>query len=153
MADKIHGFLPATAEMPTDRQRLIMRYLFGVLIDLVVLGLFNEFSNSVTVASFSWTLLAAILLQALLKATIAIEHYVAEYFNARQGSFMKVMRFVGAWLVLFLSKFVIMEVITFVFGDKVRFEGMLHGVVPLIIVVTVMVVAEEVIVRFVRWVR
>lgn len=33
MADKIHGFLPATAEMPTDRQRLIIRYLFGVLID------------------------------------------------------------------------------------------------------------------------
>ncbi|MCV9966865.1 hypothetical protein OIU34_34010 [Pararhizobium sp. BT-229] len=153
MADKIHGFLPATAEMLTTRQRLIVRYLFGVLIDLVVLGLFDEFSDSVTVASFSWALLAAILLQALLKGTLAIEHYVAVFFNARQGAFMKFMRFVGAWLVLFLSKFVIMEVITFVFGDRVRFEGMLHGVVPLIIVVTVMVIAEEVIVRFVRWVR
>jgi hypothetical protein len=153
MADKIHGFLPATAEMLTNRQRLIVRYLFGVLIDLVVLGLFDEFSDSVTVASFSWSLLAAILLQALLKGTLAIEHYVAVFFNARQGAFMKFMRFVSAWLVLFLSKFVIMEVITFVFGDRVRFEGMLHGVVPLIVVVTVMVLAEEVIVRFVRWVR
>ena len=153
MADKIHGFLPATAEMPTNRQRLIVRYLFGVLIDLVVLGLFDEFSDSVTVASFSWSLLAAILLQALLKGTLAIEHYVAVFFNARQGAFMKFMRFVGAWLVLFLSKFVIMEVITFVFGDRVRFEGMLHGVVPLIIVVTVMVIAEELIVRLVRWFR
>jgi hypothetical protein len=153
MADKIHGFLPATAEMLTNRQRLIVRYLFGVLIDLVVLGLFDEFSDSVTVASFSWSLLAAILLQALLKGTLAIEHYVAVFFNARQGAFMKFMRFVSAWLVLFLSKFVIMEVITFVFGHRVRFEGMLHGVVPLIVVVTVMVLAEEVIVRFVRWVR
>ncbi len=153
MADKIHGFLPATAEMPTNRQRLIVRYLFGVLIDLVVLGLFDEFSDSVTVASFSWSLLAAILLQALLKGTLAIEHYVAVFFNARQGAFMTFMRFVGAWLVLFLSKFVIMEVITFVFGDRVRFEGMLHGVVPLIIVVTVMVIAEELIVRLVRWFR
>ncbi|WEZ85415.1 hypothetical protein P6U16_25290 (plasmid) [Rhizobium sp. 32-5/1] len=153
MADKIHGFLPATAEMPTNRQRLIIRYLFGVLIDLVVLGLFDEFSDSVTVASFSWSLLAAVLLQALLKATIAIEHYVAEFFKARQGAFMKFMRFFGAWVVLFLSKFVILEAITFVFGDRVRFDGMLHGVVTLIIVVTVMVVAEEVIVRLVRWVR
>ncbi|CAH0342985.1 hypothetical protein [Rhizobium sp. CECT 9324] len=153
MADKIHGFLPATAEMPTNRQRLIIRYLFGVLIDLVVLGLFAEFSDSVTVASFSWSLLAAILLQALLKATIAIEHHVAMFFNARQGAFMKIMRFVGAWLVLFLSKFVILEAIAFVFGDRVRFDGVLHGVVTLIIVVTVMVVAEEVIVRLVRWVR
>jgi hypothetical protein len=153
MSNKIHGFMPATVEMPTDRQRLVVRYLFGVLIDLVVLNLFDEFSNSVTVASFSWSLLAAILLQALLKATIAIEHYVAEFFNSKQGSFAKFMRFFGAWFVLFLSKFVIMEVISFVFGDKVRFEGMLHGVVPLIIVVTAMVVAEEVIVRFVRWIR
>lgn len=30
---------------------------------------------------------------------------------------------------------------------------MMHGVVPLIIVVTVMVIAEEVILRFVRWFR
>jgi hypothetical protein len=153
MADKIHGFLPATAEMPTDRQRLIMRYIFGVLINLVVLNLFDEYSDSVTVASFSWSLLAAILLQVLLKATIAIEHQVAEFFNGRPGPFNKFMRFFGAWLVLFGSKFVFLEVITFVFGDKVRFEGMLHGVVPLIIVVVVMVIAEEVIVRFVRWIR
>jgi hypothetical protein len=153
MADKIHGFLPASAEMPTDRQRLIVRYLFGVLIDLVVLNLFDEFSDSVTVASFSLSLLAAILLQALLKGTIFVEHQVAVFFKARQGAFMKFMRFAGAWLVLFLSKFVILEAITFVFGDKVRFEGMLHGVVTLIIVVTVMVVTEEAIVRLVRWVR
>ena len=153
MAEKIHGFLPATAEMPTNRQRLIIRYIFGVLIDLVVLNLFDEFSGSVTVSSFSWSLLAAILLQALLKATIAFEHYVAEFFNARQGAFMKFMRFFSAWMVLFLSKFVILEALTFVFGEKVRFEGMMHGVVTLIIVVTVMVVAEEIIVRFVRWVR
>ena len=153
MADKIHGFLPATAEMPTDRQRLILRYTFGVLIDLVVLNLFDEFSDSVTVASFSVSLLAAILLQALLKGTIAIEHRVAVFFQARQGAFMKFMRYFGAWVVLFLSKFVILEAITFVFGDRVRFEGMLHGVVPLIIVVMVMLIAEEAIVRFVRWIR
>lgn len=153
MADKIHGFLPATAEMPTDRQRLIMRYLFGVLIDLVVLNLFAEFWDSVTVASFSWSLLAAILLQFLLKATIAVEHQVAVYFSSRPGAFMKFMRYFGAWLVLFLSKFLFLEVIVFVFGDKVRFEGMWHGVVPLIVVVVTMVIAEEAIVRFVRWVR
>ena len=123
------------------------------MIDLVILNLFDEFSHAVTVASFSWSLLAAILLQALLKGTIAIEHRVAEFFNARPGGFNRFMRFVGAWLVLFLSKFVILEALTFVFGDKVRFEGMLHGVVPLIIVATVMVLVEELIVRMIRWAR
>ena len=50
MADKIHGFMPASAEMPTDRQRLFLRYFTGVLIDLVVLNLFDEYSDKVTVA-------------------------------------------------------------------------------------------------------
>ena len=153
MADKIHGFLPAAAEMPTDRQRLFLRYFTGVLIDVVILNLFDEYSDSVFVESFTLSLLAGVLMQALLKATIAVEHYVAEYFKARQGVAMKVMRFLGAWLVLFVSKFVILEALSFVFGDKVRFEGILHGIVPLIIVVVVMVVVEEAIARIYRWFR
>lgn len=153
MADKIHGFLPATAEMPTDRQRLVLRYFMGVLIDVVILNLFDEYSDNIFITSFTMSLLAAILMQGLLKATIALEHYVAVYFNARRGPVMKFMRFFGAWLVLFVSKFVILEALSFVFGDKVRFEGVMHGVVPLIIVVVVMVVTEEALARFYRWLR
>jgi hypothetical protein len=97
--------------------------------------------------------LAAILLQILLRLTIVVEHHVGAYFNSRPGAFMKFMRYFAAWVVLFASKFVYLEVIVFVFGDKVRFEGMRHGVVPLIIVVVTMVVAEEAIVRLVRWAR
>ncbi|KRA84371.1 hypothetical protein [Altererythrobacter sp. Root672] len=153
MQDKIHGFLPATEEMPTDRQRLIVHYLCGVLIDLVVLNLFDEFWDSVHVASFSWSLLAAVLMQAFLKGTNAIVHHLAVFFSARQGALMKVLRVFTAWLVLFLSKFVILEAIDMVFGDKVRFEGAMDGLLPLMVVVTVMVIAEEAVVRFVRWVR
>ena len=49
------------------------------------------------------------LLQALLKATIALEHQVAVFFKARPGGFNTFLRFFGAWLVLFGSKFVILE--------------------------------------------
>src|SRR5688500_16257233 len=117
MADKIHGFMPASAEMPSDRQRLFLRYTFGVLIDLVVLNLFDEFSDKVRVASFSIYLLAAILLQALLKATIAVEHKVAVFFKARPGAINPFLRYFGAWVVLFASKFVILEALSFAFGD------------------------------------
>ena len=81
MADKIHGFMPATAEMPSDRQRLFVRYLTGTLIDLVVLNLFAEYWDAVHVSNFTVSLLAAILLQILLKLTIAVEHQVALYFK------------------------------------------------------------------------
>ena len=54
-------------------------------------------------------MLAAVVLQVLLKLTIAIEHRVAAFFKARPGGFMTFMRWFCAWLVLFGSKFVILE--------------------------------------------
>ena len=60
------------------------------------------------------------------------------------------MRFFTAWLILFGSKFVILEALTFVFGDKVHFDGIWHGIVWLIIVVVTMVIVEELIVRLYR---
>jgi hypothetical protein len=121
-----------------------------VLIDLVVLNLFDEYSDRVYVSSFTISLLAAILLQALLKLTIAVEHRVGGYFKARAGGLMTFLRFFCAWLVLFLSKFVILEALSFAFGDSVRFEGLFHGLLTLIIVVVVMLVAEELMVRLFR---
>ena len=150
MADKIHGFMPATAEMPTDRQRLFVRYFTGILIDLTVLNLFAEYWHSVQVSTFTISLLAAVLLQILLKLTIAVEHKVAGYFTGKSGALWKFLRFFCAWLVLFGSKFVILEAISFVFGNDVRFEGALHGIVALIIVVVTMLIAEEIIVRIYR---
>jgi hypothetical protein len=150
MADKIHGFLPATSAPPTDRQRLFIRYFTGILIDLVVLNLFAEYWSHVHVSSFTISLLAAVLLQALLKATIWVEHLVAVYFKARPGRFMVFMRFFGAWLVLFGSKFVILEAIAFAFAGRVHFDGLYHGIVALIVVVVAMLVAEELLVRLFR---
>jgi hypothetical protein len=150
MADKIHGFLPATYDPPTDRQRLFLRYFTGVLIDLTLLNLFAEYWSDVKVSSFTVSLLAAILLQLLLKLTIWVEHHVAGYFNARTGGFMKFMRYFGAWLVLFGSKFVILEALSIVFQGRVHFEGPFHGIIALIVVAIAMVVVEEVIVRIYR---
>jgi len=147
MADKIHGFMPATFEPPSDRQRLFLRYFTGVLIDLAVLGLFADHWSAVQVSSFTVMLLAAVLLQFLLKLTIWVEHHVAVYFNSKAGGFMRFMRFFGAWLVLFGSKFLILWVLEFVFQGRVHFAGPLHGVVAVIVVAITMVVVEELIVR------
>ena len=150
MADRIHGWLPAVAAPPTDRQRLYIRYFTGVLIDLTVLNLFAEYWSAVHVESFTISLLAAILLQALLKGTIAVEHWVASHFKEKSGALMTFLRYFCAWLVLFGSKFVILEAISFVFGSDVHFDGALHGIVALIAVAVTMIVAEELIVRIFR---
>jgi hypothetical protein len=139
--------MPVLAETPSNRQRLFIRYFTAILIDLVVLNLFAEYWKHVGLDSFTTSLLAAILLQVLLKLTILAEHHVAEFFNARPGAFMKFCRFFFAWVVLFGSKFVILEALTFVFGDGLRFTGPFNGIVALLVVVFAMLIAEEAIVR------
>src|SRR4030095_10745896 len=116
------ALMPAKAGAPSNRQRLFVRYFTAILIDLVVLNLFVEYSKNVTIDSFTISLLAAILLQVLLKLTIGVEHRGARYFKPKPGGFNTFLRFFFAWVVLFGSKFVILEALTVVFGDSVRFE-------------------------------
>ena len=135
---------------PSSRQRGFMRYLTATLVDLAVLGLFAEYWEYVAVESFTIMLLAAAVLQVLLKLTIALEHRVAAFFNARPGGFNKFMRFFTAWLVLFGSKFVILEALVLAFGDRIGFGGPFHGIVALIADVVVMLVLEALLVKLYR---
>lgn len=135
---------------PSLRQRAFMRYLTATLVDLAVLGLFAEYWEYVSASSFTILLLAAVLLQVLLKLTIVLEHRLAAFFNARPGGFNKFMRFFTAWLVLFGSKFVILEALVLAFGDRLRFGGPFHGVVALIVVVVTMLALEAVLVKLYR---
>jgi len=150
MASITHDLLPASASIPSDRQRLFVLFFVGTLIDLVVLCLFNEHSDKVYVESFTIALLAAVVLQALLKITIVCEHRVLALFKDKRGAAWMALKFFVAWLILFGSKFVILEGLSFVFGHQVKFEGIFHGIVWLIIVVVTMVVVEELAARLYR---
>lgn len=144
------ALMPQSADAPTNRQRLFMRYFTAILIDLVVLNLFVEYSGKVFVDTFTTSLLAAIVLQLLLKLTIACEHKVLDWFKGRAGAWMTFLKYFSAWLILFGSKFVILEALAQVFGENVRFDGRWNGIITLIVVVLVMLVAEELIVRIYR---
>ena len=143
--------LPASATIPSTKQLSFLRYFTAILIDLAVLNLFDEYWEHVVIDSFTISLVAALLLQVLLKVTLALEHRVADFFNARTGGMAKFMRYFSAWAILFASKFVILEVINRIFGDDVYFGGPVHGVLAFIAVIVVMLVAEEAIVRFYWW--
>ena len=138
---------PTSPQISSIRQRLFVTYFLFVLIDLVVLNLFVEYSDYVVIDSFTVSVFCAVLLQILLKLTVALEHRVAAYFKAKQGGLAKFMRFFCAWLVLFGSKFVILEAIDLAFGHNVDFGGPFHGLVALIVVIITMLVAEAAVVR------
>ena len=135
---------------PSLRQRVILRYFTATLVNLVVLGLFAEYWDYVSADSFTIILLAAVVLQILLKLTIVLEHHVAAFFNARPGGFNKFMRFFTAWLILFGSKFAILEALAFAFGDRLHFGGPFHGIVALIVVVVAMLGVEAAMVKVFR---
>ena len=140
----------ASANAPSNNQQLFLRYFTAILTDLVVLSLFAEYWSLVTIDSFTIALLAAILLQLLLKLTLLVEHKVAGVFKGKPGATAKILRIFCAWLILFSSKFVILFAIDFVFGDAVTFAGPLHGVVVFVAVVIAILASEELLVRFYR---
>ena len=145
------ALMPQSVDVPSGKQRLFLRYYTGFLMDLVVLNLFAEYWSLVAVDTFTTSLLAAVLLQVLLKATIWLEHKAMDYFNARGGGGLNTfLKYFVAWLILFGSKFVILEALGRIFGHSVHFEGWLHGIIWVILVAVAMVVVEELVVRFYR---
>jgi len=143
MANKI--IVKKTTGSISNHQHLFIKLILAVLVDLVVLGLFNEFWGYVIIDSFSIALIAAFLLQVLLKLTLIFEHRVAAYFNKKTGTLPKVMRFISAWAILFVSKLIILEAINYAFGDHVLFLGPYHGIIAFIVVVITILVAEGII--------
>ena len=133
-----------TARSFSHRQLLFLKYTLIVLIDLVVLGLFNQYWDFIYIETFTIAMLTAMLLQFLMQVAIRIEHIAADYlFGEKSGTHIKVMRGVSAWAIIFVSKLVILEAINLSFGDSVVFSGPIHGVVSFLVVVIVIVIAEQ----------
>ena len=140
--------IPKEGAEINKHQLFFVRYFCLVATDIVVLNLFAEYWSRVHIASFSVSIGAALVLQLLLKATIALEHKVADMLKDRSHFGAKALKAFAIWLVLFGSKFVILWALDLAFGDDVYFEGAMHGVVPLITVIVVMMLAEFVVAWF-----
>ena len=133
-----------TVKLFTRKQLLFLKYMLIVLIDLVVLGIFNQYWELVFIETFTIAMFTAMLLQFLMQVAIKIEHIAADYFfGGKPGTHIKVMRGVSAWAIIFVSKLVILKTLSIAFGDSVIFSGPMHGVVSFIVVVTGIIIAEQ----------
>ena len=91
-----------------------------MLVDIVVLNLFVEFVHTVVIDSFYISILTAVLLKLMVDAVKGLEQAVSAYFAAKPGGAWRTVRVVAGLLILFLSKFLILEVVNFVFKDHVE---------------------------------
>jgi len=128
----------------TKHQQLFFRYIFLILIDLTILNLYAEFFPNVYISSFSISLLVAILLQFMLQITMALEHKVSAYFKAKNTLKAKILRGLSVWAILFVSKLIILEAISFVFTNNIIFSGRVHGLITFIIVIVTMILTEQI---------
>ena len=118
---------------------------------MVVLGLFAQYWSRVEISTFSYLLLAAFALQVMLKATLSVEHQIADYINRKGFKHAKEIRIASAWLLLLVSKLLILGALGFFFSENVQFIGKWHGVVPFLIVVFVMLGAEAAVHWIYQW--
>jgi hypothetical protein len=130
---------------PTERARTItpaqarfISWISEVLVDIVVLNLFVEYAHAVVIDSFAISILTALLLKLMVDAVKGLEQGVSAYFAAKPGAVWKVLRYAAVWLILVLSKVVILEAVNFVFGDHVE----LGSFIEIVSIIVAMLVAN-----------
>ena len=123
----------------TSAQERFTSWASDVLVYTVVLNLFVEYSDAIVIDSFTISLFTAAVLKVLLDLLTVTEHHVSQFF----GRVHKALGFLSMWAVLFLSKFVILEVIDLIFGEHVELGKFLD----VVLLIVAMMVARELVNR------
>ncbi len=125
------------ANKSQSKNQAIFKDMFvGTLLYAVVMGFYCDYTDILNTSSFSVLFLASFVMQVLTFATFWVKGRVSSWFKAREGKKYKVGRIIGMWLVLFLSKFVFLEVIDVIFGDSVSVSGFV-GLMGIILTMTI----------------
>ena len=130
-----------TNDARSSEQQLFFDMVLGTLVYAVVLGFFEDYTNILNTWSYSTTFFVAIVMQILTYLTFWLKSLVVKYFKGKEGSVYKAALVIGVWLILFLSKFVFLAVIDFIFGSAVEISGF----VGLMIIIITMTVAKQLI--------
>ena len=123
----------------TKWQLVYAGWTLTLLAYIVVLNLWVEFNPSVVIDSFVISIATAVVLLVLLVIILGLEHRVKHWFAEREGTVYRVLGTVSTLLILFLSKFVILEVIDFIFGEHVE----LGHFVDVLVLVLLLILAQK----------
>ena len=123
----------------TKQQDIFISWSKDILIYILVLNLFVEYNSKIVIDSFTISIFTAIVLKILLDIILKFEHVVGDFYKARPGKISNFLRIISTWVILFLSKFLILEVIDLIFGEHVELGKFLDVIV---LVISLMVARE-----------
>lgn len=101
----------------------VVAALVDLLVYVVVLNLFVEYLPQVISESFTLSLLTAVLLKGVLELVHWAKSRVLARFRRADGPGGKVVAALLLWAVAFGSKFLVLEAVNVVFGDRVSLGG------------------------------
>lgn len=120
-----------------NNKQIAFKELFvGTFIYAVVLGFFNDYTSIVTAKSFSTIFYASVVLEILTFLAFSLKSKIVKFLKNKQGLFYKIILFFSVWLVMFLSKFVFIGAIDFIFSDYININGF-FGILFVALAVTV----------------
>ncbi|MFV2064585.1 MAG: hypothetical protein ACC726_13910 [Chloroflexota bacterium] len=123
----------------TRAQLVYVGWTMTLLAYVVVLNLWVEFNSAVVIDSFVISIFTAAVLLALLVLILGLERRVKSWFDTREGTIYRVVGTFSTLLILFLSKFVILEVIDIIFGEHVN----LGRFIDVLVLVLLLIVAQR----------
>jgi hypothetical protein len=128
---------------PNRRQRVFSAWMTDILVYVVVLNLYVEYSPAKVIDSFTISILMAVLLKVLLSLITAGKSSVWRWARSKGSSAYTIVGALGVWAILFLSKFLILEAEDLIFGDHVE----LGGFVDVMLLAATLLAIREVIQR------
>jgi hypothetical protein len=120
--------------------------IVDLFVYVVVLNLFVEYAPRVISESFTMSVLTAVLLKAVLEVVLLAKNRVKQRFRRASSALGKVGAGLLLWLVLFGSKFVVLELVNLVFGSRVD----LGGFVSVTLLIVVLLLARSAVRRLVQ---
>jgi hypothetical protein len=123
----------------SGRQLLFIGTVTNVLVNVLVLNVFVQYFDKVVIDRFTISVFTAVLLTILLWLITHIEERVHHYFfDEHEGTGSRILGVAAIWAILFGSKFLILEIVDWVFGDHVE----LGKLIEVILLVVAMLVAN-----------
>ncbi len=110
----------------TRGQAVFASWATDVLVYIVVLNLFVEYVPKVITESFTISIFTAIVLKLLIDVIAGLEHRVRGWFSGREGPIWRASGVAAVFSILFISKFVVLEIIDIIFGDRVSLGGFIE---------------------------
>ncbi|VEI04292.1 Uncharacterised protein [Acidipropionibacterium jensenii] len=123
-------YTPGMRIRPTD--------LVDVFVYLVVLGVFIQLFPAVLSESFLIALLTAVLLKAVLEVVLLVKRRIVGRIRNGRERWIRVLNVLALILVLPGSKFVVLELVDWAFGDAAS----LGGFVPVTLLIVVLMLAR-----------